>query len=150
MENASQALMIAAGVLIGILILSLGVYLFTLFGNHVSTTEKEIAHNMLAQFNEKFLKYNGLENLTIQDVITVKNYALDNNLSYSGYTRTAGIADGTNDYVDVYISGTWILGTGTTDENLLNYALQIPEKYSCKVLVSEQTGRVYKIIFTKT
>ena len=32
-ENASRALLIAAGVLVGVLLLSLAVYLFTIFGN---------------------------------------------------------------------------------------------------------------------
>lgn len=151
MENASQALMIAAGLLMGILILSLGVYLFSVFGNSVSTTEKVIAQNMLAQFNEKFLKYEGLTNLTIQDVITVKNYALDNNNSYSGYTDTS-VADGTNDYVDVFLGGSSILNRA--DDVLLREELEkythVDDKprYKCQsILTSPHTGKVYQIIF---
>ena len=57
MENASQALIIAAGILIGILILTLGSYLYIIFGDYVSNSQAEIAKNSLAQFNDQFLKY---------------------------------------------------------------------------------------------
>ena len=42
MENASKALIMAAGVLIGILILSLAVYLFVSFGNTSRELHKQI------------------------------------------------------------------------------------------------------------
>ena len=45
MENASRALIMAAGVLVGVLLLSLAVYLFTIFGNFGS--------EMTTQMNEK-------------------------------------------------------------------------------------------------
>ena len=34
MENASRAFIMAAGVLLGVLILSLGIYLFSIFGQY--------------------------------------------------------------------------------------------------------------------
>jgi len=82
MENASHALLIAAGVLVGIIILSLGIYLFQVFGGYAETTQQQMSATDIAQFNDKFLKYNGLTNLTIQDVITVKNYALEHNRGF--------------------------------------------------------------------
>ena len=40
MENASKALLMAAGTLIGMLIISLAVYLFTSFGSRADQMEK--------------------------------------------------------------------------------------------------------------
>ena len=65
MENASKALLMAGGVLLGILILSLGVYLFTSFGGTSSRIHDNIEENQIAQFNSQFTKYVGNENVTI-------------------------------------------------------------------------------------
>ena len=150
MENASRALMIAAGVLMGVLILSLGIYLFHVFGDFVGNTQAEIAENELAQFNQKYLKYNGLTNLTIQDVLTVKNNALQNNYSYSSYVLTPNSAGDNNDFIDVYIQGEgWILNKA--DEELLINELEnnaSTPTYTCTVQVNTNTRRVNKITFT--
>lgn len=72
MENASKALLMAAGVLIGILILSLGVYLFVSFSQHASQTYDQIKEDQINQFNSEFVALQG-KNITIYDVIsTVK------------------------------------------------------------------------------
>ena len=150
MENASKALMIAAGVLMGILIVSLGVYLFFVFGDFVNNTQADIVENELAQFNETYFKYNGLTNLTIQDILTVKNNALQNNYSYSSYNLTPNSAGDNNDFIDVYIQGEgWILNK--SDEELLINELEnnaSTPTYTCTVQVNTNTRRVNKITFT--
>ena len=78
MENASKALIMAATILIGVAILSLGVYLFTYFGNYAKGVEDENRANQIAQFNSQFLSYQG-KDLTIYDVITLANMAKDYN-----------------------------------------------------------------------
>ena len=59
MENASKALLMAAGVLIGILILSLGVYLFVSFSQHASQTYDQIKEDQINQFNSEFVALQG-------------------------------------------------------------------------------------------
>lgn len=74
MENASKALLMAAGVLIGILILSLMVALFassSSFSRHYDETKQSEA---IQQFNSKFTKYIG-KDLTIHQVVTITNFA---------------------------------------------------------------------------
>lgn len=151
MENASQALIIAAGILIGILILTLGSYLYIIFGDYVSNSQAEIAKNSLAQFNDQFLKYNNRTDLTIQEVVTVKNTALQNNYKYSEYDPKTTRAADNNVFVDVYIKTKIILLE--KDEELLLNELQNnegPQKYTCRVEINSQTARVNKIIFTPT
>ena len=57
MENASRALIMAAGVLVGVLLLSLAVYLFTIFGNFGSEMTTQMNEKNLSEFNAQFTKY---------------------------------------------------------------------------------------------
>lgn len=87
MENASKALIIAAEVLLGVMILSLAVYLFSIFGNYSSETQQRIEETQISQFNNQFLKYYGkINNQTIKctahDVISLSNLAKQNNEQY--------------------------------------------------------------------
>lgn len=81
MENAAQALYMAAGVLIGIMILSLGVYLFVNFGQTSKELHEQIYFNQLTEFNAQFTKFEGID-ATIYDVISLANLAAQNNIDY--------------------------------------------------------------------
>ena len=108
MENAVQALLIVAGVLIGIMILSLGISLYSSLGQYVEIAQQEIANQEIQQFNEQFLKYINCSNdssevefvLTIQDIVTAANTAYESNLKY-GLTEQSG----NNFYVTINIRG---------------------------------------------
>ena len=159
MENASKALLIAGGVLVGILILSLAVYLFNIFGEFAADTQSKIDANETAQFNAKFLQYAGRKDLTIQDIITVKNYALEHNKQYPNYAVNRDRAEDNNEYIDVY------LGTNKTqvklegigrlvliknDKNLLEQDIENSRKYTCEIVINNNTGLVNKIYFYYT
>lgn len=74
MENASKALTMAAGILVGVLILALMVTLFA-SSNEVSTRyEQTKKAEAIQQFNTNFTKYLG-QDLTIHQVITMQNFA---------------------------------------------------------------------------
>ena len=75
MENATKALLMAAGVLIGIVILSLGVYLYGTIGNYVQMSQEEMNNQALIKFNTQFYNYTAIENqqYTFQDIITIAN-----------------------------------------------------------------------------
>ena len=79
MENASKALLISAGVLIAILLLSLFSYLIRQMGNSTSGIYSNLSQHEISEFNQKFLNYEGRDNLSIQDVVTIINLAKDNN-----------------------------------------------------------------------
>ncbi len=78
MENASKALIIAATVLIAVLILSIGAYLFTYYSQIAYENEQNKINQSLVQYNTKFEKYEDKQ-LTIQDVLTITNLAKDYN-----------------------------------------------------------------------
>jgi len=145
MENATQALLISAGVLIGILILSLGVYLFTTMGGYAAETQEKIDRNNVNKFNDEFLRYSGLNELTIQDVITVKNYALENNKKDGNYNPDVNRASTNNDYIDVFIDGNLILKEN--DQQLLKNKME--KKYTCRVEINSGTGLVNRVHFNE-
>ena len=104
MENASKALLIAAAVLIGVMLLSTMVYLFMNFGNFSSTTYSKIEQAQIDQFNIKFLQYTGstlqiddwgnektVDVLcTTHDIISLANLARQNNINQGSQDYMAG------------------------------------------------------------
>lgn len=78
MENATNALLMAAVILISVIILSIAVYLFTYFADYARGVEGDVRANQISQFNSQFLSYQG-KDLTIYDVITLANIAKDYN-----------------------------------------------------------------------
>lgn len=165
MENATKALMITAGVLMGILILSLGVYLYATLSDYVSEQQSNMEMNANNKFNAQFYKYVNMTQdnnqrykmdfeVTIQDIITVANLAYENNLKNN---LTVNDANENTLYVTVYAK---LNGTGTlqriedtinekstqylNDNNRSKYQYKC---YSKNIKVSNKTGRVYEITF---
>ena len=68
MENASKALIMAGGVLIGVLIISLAVYLFVSFGQTSAEINSQNAQKQINQFNSQFTSYEGNNHLAGYDI----------------------------------------------------------------------------------
>lgn len=161
MENASNALIIAGGVLIGILIISLAVYLFVDFGSTSAEINKQNEEQQLIQFNTKFTSYQGREDLTIYDVVTVAGYAKENNMYYSddGENEDEGFVN--NYKITVKLKGAIGTGNGIDKNNLqdvteYNKLIQDEQldvttlpKYKCEEIKYHDNGRVSEVTFTK-
>lgn len=91
MENASRALIIAASVLLGIMIVTVAVALFNSFGGTSREIMNEVERTKIAEFNTQFLKYYGSSyntdtgeiekiKITSHDIITLANLAKKNNI----------------------------------------------------------------------
>lgn len=80
MENASKALLIAAGVLIGVLLLSLMITLFVSASSISKTYDETKNAEAIQQFNANFTKYLG-QDLTIHQVVTICNFAEKNGVT---------------------------------------------------------------------
>lgn len=162
MENASKALLMAAGVLIGILILSLTIYLFTSFASTSSEVHKENVKQQRDQFNSQFTSYEGKDDNTIYSIVTVANLATETNKYYE-YNKRNSQTNGKDYYISVRFNGNFIergLNNSATQitndyNNLIadeikkinNTSLDLP-RYNCKVKISGETGRVYLVEFT--
>ena len=83
MENATKALLIAGGVLIAIIIISVMVITFKKTGNISKTYDKTINQEDVTKFNENFTKYLNKE-LTIHQAITITNFAKENGVAIAG------------------------------------------------------------------
>ena len=93
MENASKALILAASVLLGLMIISVGVVLFHSFGGTGNSIMSQIEDNKIQEFNNQFLKYYGLPTgISIHDIITIANNAKNFNET-NGIDTYAGYSD---------------------------------------------------------
>ena len=106
MENASRALLMAAGVLVGVMILGIAAYLFSIYGQYSRENYEKMSDAQIAQFNTQFLKYYGeVQSAYIDvagneqtrggtiicnahDIITVANLANQNNTKYALLAET--------------------------------------------------------------
>ncbi len=166
MENASKALLMAAGILIGILILSLMVYLFATFSSASQEARDRIAQDKLNEYNVQFTKYDGKE-VTIYDVVNIANTATETNIYYeltssdkssSSYYVTVNLKrTGEGSYTEIQKdygtpSSTDIQSIYNNyiqqDLNKINNTTGLP-KYDCKVEINQKTGRVNKVSFTQ-
>ena len=82
MENASKALLIAASVLVGVMILSLAVYLIVSFGSSAAKVNERNANQQLIEFNSEYTVYEGRSDITIYNIVSTANAAHQNNLEY--------------------------------------------------------------------
>ena len=154
MENATKAMIIAAGVLIGIMILSLGVVLYEELSSYVESSHEEIRFNELNKFNTQFTQYiNNSGELTIQDVVTAANLAHQNNVKYNVTEEQRG--DESSFYVAIYLNKNISLENLTSEQiaqllkNNIKEGNQI-KNFKCAskdVQISTITGRVYEIHF---
>ena len=147
MENASKALLMAAGVLMGVLILSLAVYLFANFRATADEATKLMYEEELAQFNNFYLSYDGKTDLTYYDVWNVVNKAKENNKKY-GLTER----EGNNYYVGVFLGTSELNVTNVRIDNVSKLESNVLKgtalrKYKCEVSINNVTGRVFKVTF---
>ena len=128
MENASKALIMAGGILVGVLVLSLMVYLFADFGSTSAQINAQNKQNQLSQFNSKFTEY-----------------AKENNKYYEGneknqiivYLENKQIQENTQEQYNQLIQA---------DRNIMTTELPT---YSCKVMSYNSDGRIKEIKFNK-
>ena len=161
MENASKALLMAAGVLVGILLISLALYLFISFGSTSASAHRDNEIKQLAQFNDKFSSYQDMENLTIYDVITVAGMAKQNNDNYLSEYNNPNDEYFINNYkIEVILDGKEDFQNKAFDQNDSLYKDKLIKEqldavnaetglstYKCSVLEYHSNGRIYKIEF---
>lgn len=112
MENASKALLMAAGILVGVLILALMLTLFFSSKELTSSYDKRKQTEAVQQFNVNFTKYLG-QDLTIHQVITITNFATQNHVNISGSCGSKS----TSDISEETLEKVYTLTIDTYDEN---------------------------------
>lgn len=157
MENASRALLIAAGILVGIMVISVGVALFNSFAGFNKNIIEKLEENKISQFNNNFLKYYGEEKeVTAHDVISIVNVARQNNAEYEIENQTS--YNHNSDYIQIQLRDDMNFEKRTESEynefikqNMLiednEGKLTKTKLFKCtKIIVSNKTS---KVIFVK-
>ena len=150
MENASKALLMAASILIAMMVIGIGTYVFNIFGTFSKNQEEELYSYQISEFNAQFTKYETMEEITIHDIITLANYAKDYNQS-NGITDTSDAA-----YIQVNIQNIGLTGfnlqESSTDTKNTLIKTSIDNKYKYELIsidYNTATSRVNRITFTK-
>lgn len=151
MENASKALLIAGGVLLVILLLTLMTYLFGNLAENSARIYQKFEDQKILEFNQQFLNYDkrgttivGYEDdgtpiynpLTIQEVATLINLAQDNNKNPK-YATTIAIYKDSSDLATVDYND-WLNNNKTSTDT-----------YNCKVHINDSTLVVDYVLITK-
>lgn len=104
MENASKALEMAAGVLLGVLIMAVVAYFFSNIGDWPQQDDEIATKEQLAKFNLEYEIYEK-KGMYGVDVISCLNKAQSNNEKYvEGNRFLTGSAYGESFYIDVFVN----------------------------------------------
>lgn len=136
MENATKALLIAGGVLIAIVIISIAVFLFISFSNRTKEYTEIISATELQKFNSKFEVHIGRIDITAQELVSMAN-----------------LAEKYNGQVQIYLGNS--LFSETSSEDFLKENNE--QLFSCTLNTSaanpnpeyDENGKIIKVKFTK-
>lgn len=81
MENASKALLIAAGIMIGLIVITMIAYAHGKISNYYESKELTLQSEQLADFNKQFLGYNRAD-VRGSDLISLVNKIIDYNTNF--------------------------------------------------------------------
>lgn len=81
MENASKALLMAGGILIAMITITVFVYMFSQISEMKNATDRDTSKEELLAYNQAFESYNK-KLMYGADIISVINKAIDNNKRY--------------------------------------------------------------------
>ncbi len=116
MENASKALIIAGGVLIAIMIITLGLYIFQSAGTLSQSYAERLAEDAINTHNNKFLTY--CMDINAQNMVTLINLIKENNNKNQYIQEMQVILFIDETPIDIYsISDDWKINIMTQEEN---------------------------------
>lgn len=147
MENASKALLAIAEILIGIIIISMAVYIFGVYMNTNKTYEEVKSRSEIKEFNNLFSKFVGRNNITAQEIVTLVKQLENLGYSPSDISNTIEVWLDNASKVD-------LRGEGNCKE-FLEKSNDNQVKFSCgynswgKIVYDPNSAKVEKIIFKK-
>ena len=144
MENASKALIIAGAILLAILLISLGIMIYTQASGVVNTNA--MSEVEISTFNKKFTQY-GSDNVRGSQINALIDAIVQNNLSNSGDdSRKVALTQTT-------ATGAWS-GTVVTDNKITSTSQAATalsgKTYDVKYTPNSTTGLVEKVTITAT
>lgn len=82
MENASKALIIAGEILIGVMILTIAVYIVSSTSLVPATYENTMSEQEINRFNAYFTKFDGRKDIAAQEIASAVYFAQEFNNEY--------------------------------------------------------------------
>ena len=82
MENASKALLMGTSILIGVLLISILVYVNTVMSSYSGAVQDNLYAKEVYKFNTEFQIYDGKKDLTAHDVKSIVNLVNDYNANF--------------------------------------------------------------------
>lgn len=151
MENATKALYIAAGVLMGIMILSLAVMLFSSLQGYINEYKSKNEFNELNSFNSKYQNYLYTEkSLTIQDIVTVAGMAYEDNSTLNINPEEWNDISKNSLYIGIFLNGKRI--DQTIKEDIQDLLVENKEKKYKSIITGVEyngVGRICKLSFSE-
>ena len=139
MENASKALFIAGGVLLGILFATFVVYIATQMRETVGKYKEDINRESIVEFNQQYQKYSQ-RTLTYQDIASLINQARNDNKKQE-FPTTIKICMGSKNGENL---------VSKTAETWLSNNINSEQLYICdEVHINETTTLVDYIVIKK-
>lgn len=112
MENASKALLMAAGILIAMLVLSVGVILVGNFGKTADSYVTKLDTVELRKYNSNFDIYIGRKDVTAQEIVTLIGVVQETNQNTKIYIGNAEVSNYTEQQKNEFLS-----------DNILKYTI---------------------------
>ncbi len=137
MENASKALLLAGGVLLMIIVLSLATLIINRMGSQTSDFYQKMSETRIYEFNQQFFNYNEKNDLRIQDVVTLVNLAKDSNAKGVAPVEVKVICDGIQ------------LQNSSSKDITSMLSSDMDSKFSCIVKYADNSNYVGEVRITK-
>ena len=136
MENASKALIMAASILLGLMVLSIAIVLFRSFSGSGAGIINQIEQTKIAEFNSQFYKYESQEEgITAYDILTMVNLAKENNEKYDVNQRSYG-----SYYIEINVNNNKF--EKYSEKNLIDFLQDNETVYFVKKIELNSIGRV--------
>ena len=147
MENASKALIMGAAVLLGIMLLSLMMYVFNKGGEFFTEQDKAKQVQQLQKFNAKWEAYNNNQKLYASDIATLINMAREHNANPDN--AGSEIAIGIHNSIVSTIVGSprtaqsFVAVSGGTAEEFIKHFKG--EEFECSTITYYPDGKVQSV-----
>lgn len=153
MENASNALIIAGSILIAIIILSIGVILFSSYSKIGESYEQTRVVERLTKYNSNFTIFKERTDITAQEIVTLVNYArnyneenetsIEVNVQYSNEVNE-NLADISKDLLEFIKKNSTkiVINEEGKEEAKIIY-------FECEEINYDEEGRIIEIVFKK-
>ena len=144
MENASKALLMAGGVLIALLVISLMILAFDQMSQYQKSQSDLVETKQLAEFNEQFTQY-VRDDLNVIDLVTLANKVVNFNIKESGageidYSQKITLQINMKNYKDKHIGtlfakSQYMVQNGSSEFfTIIDKYTELEKKYTLKVI----------------